>query len=292
MNRKLLFGLLSIMIISLAFTFTENSDKDSEAAARKKKVKLEYNYPQDKAVKYLSKTNMKQIMDIQGMVMENNILSTTGCSIKSAGMEADNLNLTVMIDTMAQTIESPNGYSGGTINDAIGKSFSMVISSTGKELDLSAANETKFEIPGSGESNASQSFADFFPDVPAKKIKPGHKWHSTDSVNSEAGVSKTISLTEADNTFEGVETVDGIDCAKITAVLTGTYSMETEAQGMEVKMSGEFTGTGVVYFAIKEGYFISQSSELKMEGTLELIYPQEMTMPLTMEINSSTEIVK
>ena len=292
MNRKLIHVLSGVFIITAAFILTDCATVKSGGTAGRKKMLLQYNYPQDNAVKYLSKTNMKQVMDIQGMVMENNIFTTSGCSIKSAGMEDDNLNLTVLIDTMAQTIESPNGYSGGTITDAIGKSFTMVISSTGKELDLSAANETKFEIPGSGESNASQTFADFFPDVPAQKIKPGHKWHSTDSVNAEAGISKTISLTEADNTFEGIETVDGIDCAKITAVLTGTYSMQTEAQGMEIMMSGEFTGTSLVYFAIKEGYFISQSTETKLEGELELIYPQEMTMPLTMDISSSTEIVK
>ncbi len=292
MNMKLLSGLLSILIFSVAFTFKENSDNDSGKATRQKKVRLEYNYPQDKTVKYLNKTKMKQVMDIQGMVMEASIVSIAGCSIKSTGIEAGNLKLTVMIDTMAQTIESPNGYSGGAITDAIGKSFNMTLSASGKELDLTNANELVFDIPGSGKGNATQTFADFFPDMPVKKVKPGYKWTSTDSVNAVAPSMTTISFTEAENTFAGVETIDGIDCAKITSILSGTHSIKTETQGMDVKTNGKFTGTSVVYFAISEGYFVKQTSESKLEGTLDLTSPQEMSMPLTMEISSVSEVVK
>ncbi len=292
MKKLLSISLIIVMIISVAFTFTDNTGTKSESTAGKKKVLLKYNYPQDKAVKYLSKTKMKQVMDIQGMVMEANIVSITGCSIKSAGIEAGNLKLTILIDTMVQNVESPNGYSGGVITDAIGKSFNMILSASGKELDLTNANELVFDIPGSGKSNATQTFADFFPDLPLKKVKPGYTWTSSDSVNAVAPTTTTVSFTEAENTFEGVETINGIYCAKITSILSGTHSIKTETQGMDVKTNGKFTGTSVVYFAISEGYFIKQTTESKLDGTLELTYPQEMTMPLTMEINSVNEVIK
>jgi hypothetical protein len=291
MKIQLFITVLIVMVISAAFNFTNTGTK-SDSTAGKKKVLLQYSYPQDKAVKYLNNTKMKQVMDIQGMVMEANIESIAGCSIKSAGREAGNLKLIVMIDTMVQTVESPNGYSGGAITDAMGKSFNMILSASGKELDLTNANELVFDIPGSGKSNATQTFAGFFPDLPAKKVKPGYKWTSTDSVNAVAPSMTTISFTEAENTFDGVETFNGIDCAKITSILSGTHSIKTEIQGMDVKTNGKFTATSIVYFAIREGYFVKQTSESKLEGTLELIYPQEMTMPLTMEISSVTEVVK
>lgn len=292
MKRLLSISLLSGLIISVAFTLTDCSVLKTGSTAAKKKVFLKYSYPQDKTVKYLNKTKMKQVMDIQGMVMEASIVSIAGCSIKSTGIEAGNLKLTVMIDTMAQTIESPNGYSGGAITDAIGKSFNMILSASGKELDLTNANELVFDIPGSGKGNATQTFADFFPDMPVKKVKPGYKWTSTDSVNAVSPSMTTVSFTEAENTFEGVETIDGIDCAKITSILSGTHSIKTETQGMDVKTNGKFTGTSVVYFAISEGYFVKQTSESKLEGTLDLTSPQEMSMPLTMEISSVSEVVK
>lgn len=291
MKKQLSILLSGIFLISVAFTSTD-SGSYSGSMAPKKKVLLKYNYPADKAIKYRITTNMKQIMDIQGMIMEASIVSVAGCSVTSAGMSADNIILTVKIDTMAQTIESPNGYSGGAVTDAIGKSFNMTLSELGKELDLTNANELVFDIPGSGKSNATQTFADFFPDVPAKKIKPGYKWNSTDSVNAVAPSMTTISFTEAENTFEGVEMVDGVECAKISSILKGNQSIKTEVQGMEVTTNGRFNGTSIVFFAISEGYFVSMKTESKLEGTLDLTYPQEMSMPLTMEISSVSEIVK
>jgi hypothetical protein len=292
MKRQLFITLLSVMVISVAFTFTDYTGTKSESTAGKKKVLLKYNYPQDEVVKYLNNSKIKQSMDIQGMTMEVNINSTVGCSIKSTGREADNLKLTILIDTMAQNIESPNGYSGGVITEAIGKSFEMVISTSGKEIDLTNANELVFNIPGSGESNATQSFADFYPDLPSKKVKPGYTWTSTDSVNAVSPATTTKSVIISENKFEGIEDVNGIACAKITSTLSGTHSIKTVSQGMDVKTNGKLTGTSTVFFAIKEGYFVKQTTESKLDGTLELTYPQEMTMPLTMEVSTVNEAVK
>jgi hypothetical protein len=291
MKRQLFITLLSVMVISVAFTFTGYTGTKSESTAGKKKVLLKYNYPQDKIVKYQNNSKIKQIMDIQEMTIEVNVNSTVGCSIKSTGREADNLKLTILIDTMVQNIESPYGYSGGVITEAIGKSFDMVISTSGKEIDLANANELVFNIPGTGESNATQSFADFFPDLPSKKVKPGYTWTSTDSVNAVSPAITTKSFTISENKFEGIENVDGIECAKITSTLSGTYSMKTVSQGMDVKTNGNITGTRIVFFTIGEGYFVKQTTESKLDGTLELTSPQEMTMPLTVEFSSVNEVV-
>ena len=41
-------------------------------------MKLVYNYPADKAVSYLVKTTMAQIMDIQGQTMQTDVVSAFG----------------------------------------------------------------------------------------------------------------------------------------------------------------------------------------------------------------------
>jgi len=292
MNRKLVRGLSGIFIITAAFILTDCATVKSGSTAGRKKVLLQYNYPQDNAVKYQLNSKIVQTLDIQGMVMDVNVITTSGFSIKSAGKEADNLKLTILIDTMAQSMETPNGYSGGAITDAIGKSFDMVISEIGKEIDLSGANELTYDIPGSGQTNAVSTFAEFFPDMPAGKVKPGHAWTSTDSVNAVSPTSTTVSYTVSENIFEGIENIDGIECAKITSTLSGNQTMETQAQGMDIKTSGPFTGTSTVFFAIGEGYFVKQTNNIKLDGELELTYPQEMTMPLTMEMSSVNEVVK
>jgi hypothetical protein len=76
-------------------------------------VKLEYKYPADKAIKYMNKSIMAQIMDIEGQTMQTDVNSAFGCSVRSAGIQDDNLKLEFTIDTLGQTTNSPMGGAGG-----------------------------------------------------------------------------------------------------------------------------------------------------------------------------------
>ena len=91
--------------------------------------------------------------------------------------------------------------------------------------------------------------------------------------------------------FDGIENIDGVDCAKLTATLSGSRKMTTRSQGMEIHTSGSFTGTETLVFAIKEGYYVKESVTTKMTGNLE-IPDQNMSFPVVMTVNSTNEIVK
>ena len=96
---------------------------------------------------------------------------------------------------------------------------------------------------------------------------------------------------ESNFKFEGIENVDGIECARITATLSGTRKMTTQLQGMEIHTSGPYTGTQVLYFAVKEGYLIKEAVNTKMTGNIE-IPDQNMSFPVVMNITSSNGVVK
>jgi hypothetical protein len=102
------------------------SQKKSDASVQKGGIKLEYKYPADKYIKYLSNTKIVQDMDINGQSMLVNISMSLGCEVKSAGKQGENLNLEIKIDTMAQNVESPQGRSGGPINEVNGKVFNII----------------------------------------------------------------------------------------------------------------------------------------------------------------------
>ena len=91
--------------------------------------------------------------------------------------------------------------------------------------------------------------------------------------------------------FEGIETIEGIECAKITADLSGTRKMTTQSQGMEIHTAGPYTGTQVLYFALKDGYLVRESVITKMTGNIE-IPDQNMTFPVVMTVNSNNEVVR
>src|SRR5664280_1763168 len=267
------------------------SQKKSDASVQKGGINLEYKYSADKYVKYLSDTKIVQDMDVNGQSMLVNISMSLGCEVKSAGKQGENLNLEIKIDTMAQNVESPQGSAGGPVNDVKGKVFNIIISPSGKIIDLSGASKVVYTIEGSGESNMNQSFLSYFPVLPKNSIQPGDTWTTNDTIDSKSQSNSVWMPVAADFKYEGLEKINGMDCAKITATLTGTRKMTTQSQGMEIHTSGPFTGTQTLFFAVNEGYFVKQTVVSKMTGNIE-IPDQNMSFPVVMTITSTNEIVK
>jgi hypothetical protein len=280
------------LLIIIAMTTTGYAQKKTKDTLPKGTVKLEYNYPADKTVKYLNDSKVYQVMDVNGQSMQVNVSSVFGCSVKNVGKQDENLKLEIRIDTMAQNIDTPQGASGGTIKEVQGKIFNMVLSPKGKEVDISEAEKVVFNVEGSGQSNASQSFRSFFPDLPKTPVKPGDTWISSDSVASKTPTTSMKVLTKSENKYEGIEKIDGMDCAKISAAISGTMEMTTQTQGMDVYTSGPFTGQAVMFFAVKEGYFIRQIVTTKMTGNIEISGPQNMSFPVVMDMTSTNEVRK
>ncbi len=253
-------------------------------------VKLSYNYPTDIPVKYLSTSKVLQDMDINGQIMSVNVGAVLGCSVKSQGITENNLVLEIKIDTVSQTVDSPGGMMGGPVREAIGKVFTMKMLPTGKETDLSGAEQITFTNYEGATNSLKDSFTGFFPDLPAEAINPGYTWSGTDTISSKSAVTNLIMIVRADNKFEGYEQLNGTNCAKITFTLSGTRDLITQTQGMEVKMKGPFTGTGELYFAIDMGYFLKQVIKTTMTGQVEITSPEVMSFPVTMNMSSVIEV--
>jgi hypothetical protein len=280
---------LVIALTPDSITLSQNRPVDTPKAGS---VILKYHFPADKAVKYLNVSKIVQTMDINGQSMLVNVSSVLGCSIKSVGDLDKNLKLEIKIDSMAQNIESPQGSAGGVIKEVRGKVFTMVLSPEGKEVDLTEAKKVIINVEGSGQTDAAQSFADYFPDLPSGSVNPGYTWTSTDTVDSKSSTMSMLMIIKSDNKLEGFENINGVDCAKISSVLAGTRSMLTQSQGMDIKTTGTFTGNGLLYFAPGEGYFIKQSVTTRLTGTIDITSPESMTFPLVMDMTSVNEIQK
>jgi len=255
-------------------------------------VKLVYNFPSDKAVKYQTVSKIVQTMDIMGQVMEVNVLSFLGCSINSKGIVNKNLNLEVRIDSMYQSVDSPQGTAGGVLRDAMGKVFIMTITPEGKEIDLSEAAKLTINIEGSGPTDASQSFNDYFPDLPAGSIKPGYTWSQTDTLKTKSASNSMVMAIKSDNKFEGFEDVDGVKCAKISSALSGDRVVVTQSQGMDITVKGPFSGTSILLFSPEKGYFLKQTVTTKQTGTIDITSPENMSFPVVMDMISVNEVVK
>jgi hypothetical protein len=252
-------------------------------------VKLTYKYPADKVVRYLTNSTMVQIMDVQGQTMQTDVNSAFGCSVKSAGSVDNNLKLEIAIDTIGQTSNSPMGGTGGTVLGIKGKSCILVITPDGKVADMSGAAGLTYNIEGSGETNLSQTLGDYFPRLPENPVKPGDTWNLTDSVMTISSVMTMKTVDMSVNKVEGFETVNGIECAKISRQHTGTMTMTVQSQGMDIFIKGPYTGTSEYLFAVKEGYLVKLTYATKLKGNLE-ISSMGMEMPIGMEMKAVTEM--
>jgi hypothetical protein len=280
------------IIVMLCGIFSSGySQKKSNETLPNGSVKLEYKYPAGKTIKYLTDTKIVQDMDVNGQSMLVNIARGMGCEVTASGNVAENVKLEIKVDSLFQNIESPQGTAGGPINDVKGKTFSVVISPSGKIVDLSEAAKIVYTVEGSGDANLSQEFANYFPTLPSSAVKPGDVWATSDSINTKTETNDIRMPLESSYKFEGIENVDGVDCAKISATLSGTRKQITKSQGMEIHISGPFTGTQTMLFAVKDGYFVKESVTTKLTGNIE-IPDQNMSFPVVMTVTSTNEAVK
>jgi hypothetical protein len=252
-------------------------------------VKLAYNYPSGVPVRYLSTSKVVQDMDINGQSMVVNVDVILGCTVRSKGMADNELLLEIKIDTLGQTIETPGGLQGGPVPEVNGKVFMMKMLPTGRETDLSGAEQITYSSDQGTTNSVRESFNDFFPDIPAEPITQGYTWSGTDTLRSKSSGTDLMIIVKSDNKFEGFEQLNGVNCAKITYTLSGTRVLKTQSEGMDILMTGPFNGTGELYFSQEKGYFLKQTINTKMTGNVD-ITSQSMTFPVTMNQNSVVEV--
>jgi hypothetical protein len=277
--------LLVLVILMQGSAIAQNKKNDQQQSPFK------YGYPINREVKYRETTVVNQTMDINGQSMENKINTYTIVTLKNTGASGINSILEVRIDTLAQTLDTPAGFNGGPIQDIAGKTFKITIDPSGKEIDNSEAGKISFTAAGGTSTSALQLIESFFPVLPETVIKQGYTWNTSDSINSRTPAMVTLGTVISENTFAGFEIFNGVNCAKFTSALSGQRIMTTQSQGMDIKMSGPYTGTISSFFSLQNGYFLKQDIITKMTGTIDITGPQEMSFPLVMEINVTKEVI-
>ena len=93
------------------------------------------------------------------------------------------------------------------------------------------------------------------------------------------------------NTLAGLETIDGMECAKITVKALGKMNGEGEQMGASLVFDGDIKSDDVWYFDYKKGIFTKSISNGITESTITVSGPQSMEIPMTMESKFSTATV-
>ena len=142
-------------------------------------VVLEYKMPAGRSLTYLSKSEETQVMEIQGQSMDTQSTNSGTFTFKAKGLKDKNFLLGVTIDDIVTTMTSnAQGDMSPNMSELKGKSFDMVLSPLGSEVDVSGAEAITYDIAGDIH-NLSSGFKMFFPDLPGKPVKVGDTWPSS-----------------------------------------------------------------------------------------------------------------
>jgi hypothetical protein len=257
----------------------------------KKGMNMSYAPGQEKELSYKATSNFVQEMSV--MDQEFTVTADMMQVFKMKPMETENENLgyLVTVEDMSFKLQTPRGDIEPELGDIIGKSFELILTPNGKELEYSGAKKLVMEVATGDSKSIASDIAAFFPDLPGHPVRPGDSWKSIDEVRDGNDSKETILVFDNINTFDKLETYMGYDCMKINVVFTGTIEGEGTQEGMDLVTTGKVQGTGTWYYAYKEGIFVSSSVEGTGETeTLVTGEGQEITIPADRTFTMTTQL--
>ena len=254
---------------------------------------LEYRMSEGAVTSYRFTSDFVQTMEIQGQsvpIVSTEILSF---SVEAKGAKDGDHALGITIDGLTVTASSPQGEIEADTENVVGESFDMTLSRLGVEGGLPDPDVLEYTVGPQGPKSVITGFSVIFPDLPEGPITIGDTWPTTVEVSEQSDEGDVVITVHAVNTLEGFETVEGLECAKIAAVLTGTIEGDGIQQGAEWTMQSDMDGSGTWYFAYKEGTLVRDVTEGTADGTIVVNGPSgEMTIPVSREYSMVTELVK
>jgi len=252
-------------------------------------IVLEYKMPEGRVLSYQNTGEAVEATDMMGQSVETHTTSSEAFTLRAKGHKEGNLLVGVTIDDMSMTLTGPQGDNSPNMTSLAGKTFDMVLSPLGQEVDVSGAEALTYEM-ATGTRNLATTFKLFFPDLPGKPLKVGDAWPSSADVSEKTGGVDMRLNFQIVNHFEGLETVDGVECARIRSEITATITGSGNQQGMDMAFSGTGQGTDLWYFAVKDGVYVKSTSEVKMDISIT-VSAMGMTIPVTTTRKGTVQLV-
>lgn len=280
------FSVILILSCGVALAAAGPGTGSTQAAAS---VALEYKMPAGRVLTYQGKSEESQVLEVMGQTIDTSTASVSGFTFTAKGKKDKNLLMGVTIDDISISVTGSQGDMSPDTSSIKGKSFDMVMSPLGNELDVSGAEAISYAIAGETR-DISSGFKTFFPDLPGKPVKVGDTWPATASVVEKTGSLNIRIDLQYVHTLDGLELIDGVECARVVAQVTGTISGSGNQMGQDMTFAGTSKGKDVWFFAIKDGYYVKSNSESTTEASID-VPAAGMTIPMTMTSKSELKLV-
>ena len=288
-SSRLKYVLLILALSGLAGFVGQNVTAGAEPQSA---VSLAYMFTEGRALTYQVTGTQTQNLDVMGQTVSTVSNSAIEFTLQTKGLKEGQYQLGVTVNSFKIEAQSPQGDMTADASSVVGKSFDMILSRLGKEIDISGASDIKYTVGSVGTRDLGSSFQALFPDLPEKSVKIGESWPNEDTViqKSDAGDIR-INLSSVNN-LEAVETIDGFECVRIKGPVTGKMTGNLEQQGMALVFDAKIDGTQTWYFAVKEGILVKTETKSTFSGVISAGEPANITIPITGDMKSETRLIK
>lgn len=255
---------------------------------------LTYRMSPDQSLRYVASGEQKTAFTMMGSDQVTVTTLKNDYTIVSTTQNDPNLQLAVTINDFVNNSESPQGVFNVDASPVIDKSFNVIVSPLGQELEFDGIDDLQLDFgsQNGGVQDVLNYYRFMFPDVPDHPVKIGESWVTVDEFVGPAGNMEVTVNAKNTHTLEGVEVVNGEELLKIALVSESVIAGKGEQDGAGVALAAEGQENGVWYFANKKGVFAKSESVMKMTGTVQISGGFEFSMPITQERTGVVQLVK
>jgi hypothetical protein len=251
---------------------------------------LKYKFEENTTNKFMAKSNMSQIIVFGGQEISADIETLLSYSVTKTGENEDIIDLTIRIDSLYNRVRSAQGNMISTPEEVKNAEFTMKLSTNGKESGLAEAGNIEYTGVTGEKANLKNSFSYIFPDLPATAVNIGYTWVDNDTIDLSAGSQTVLMILNLNNTITAREKYNGYDCYRIEYTVKGERNASGDTPQGFMSQSGDLSGKGYMYYAIKEGLIVKEHNEQKLEG--DLVIPTGESLPMYMDIIIDSELQK
>ncbi|RPI02806.1 MAG: hypothetical protein EHM72_03250 [Calditrichaeota bacterium] len=251
---------------------------------------LQYQLKENQNLVYQRQTSVDQSMEVMGQEMKFTFEMGQVFNVNCMGYENGRYQLDVRVDSIQAVINSIQGMMKPDMGSILGAHFTMSLSPLGKEKDFKGLEKMIYLVGPGDERNLDADFQTLFPDAAGKPIKRGDTWTSLDTLTIASANSEMIFYFTTASTFIGLETIAGHECAKIESKSIGKLTGTAQQNMADIEFDGESQGTEVWYFDYKKGVFVKAVSDLVTDADINVVSPQEMTIPMTMHTKGELKL--
>ena len=235
--------------------------------------KLRYKFEQGKKYSYSTTVDNKTTGQGMGQEFTVTAVSNLDYTVVVDSVQKGSFKLTITLEKFVNKINMPvMGFNDSTVamTEWEGKRVSVTMNELGKVLSIEAIDQVPPSKLGMMlHMGPTDMFRRIFFELPDKELGVDTVWKNTDpDTTRQMGLTIAVKP-NLEFKVVGKETKNGLECWKIvfngTNLTTGSGSM----QGMDITVDGSTKISGTVYFAPKEGLFISaeQSNDAESSQT-------------------------